>query len=115
MTSVGKVSSDGLPHPSDEHVEVAKQIVRYLKHTHDLSVYLGGKSLSLFAFSDASWEKSGNAKSRLGLCIFMGYDSGAIYSESGNDTIVAHSSTEAEIRAVVRTVKVLIHLKRILE
>jgi hypothetical protein len=54
LTSVGKVSSDGLPHPSDEHVKVAKQIVRYLKHTHDLSVYLGGKSLSLFAFSDAS-------------------------------------------------------------
>ena len=53
MTSLGKISSDGLPHSSNEHLEAAKQIVRYLKQTHDVSVFLGGKSLHLFGFSDA--------------------------------------------------------------
>ena len=74
LTSLGKISSNGLPHPSNEHVEAAKQIVRYLKQTHDLSTFLGGASLMLFGFSDASWEKCADCLSRLGLLIFMGYD-----------------------------------------
>ena len=52
LTSVGKISSDGHPHPSDEHYESAKQIIRYLKSTPSLSVMLGGKSISLFAYSN---------------------------------------------------------------
>ena len=67
LTSLGKISSDGLPHSSNEHLEAAKQIVRYLKQTHDVSVFLGGKSLHLFGFSDA---KIGYCLSRLGLSIF---------------------------------------------
>ena len=113
LTSVGKVSSDGLPHPSDEHIEAAKQIVRYLKHTHNLSVNLGGISLMLFGFSDASWEKYGNCKSRLGNVIYLGYDSGAICNDSVTDTVVAFSSTESEIRAVARIIRRLIYIKNV--
>ena len=113
LTSVGKISSDGLPHPSDEHIEAAKQIVRYLKHTHNLSVNLGGITLMLFGFSDASWEKYGNCKSRLGNVIYLGYDSGAICNDSVTDTVVAHSTTESEIRSVARIIRRLIYIKNV--
>ena len=114
LTSVGKISSDGLPFPSDEHVDCAKQIVRYLKQTKDLSTDLGGQSLMLFGFSDASHEKTGNCKSRLGCCLFMGYDSGAIYNESSSDSVVSHSSAESEIRSLDKFIRVISHVKAIL-
>ena len=68
----------------------------------------------LFGFSDANWEKCGNCISRLGLLIFLGYDSGAIFNESANDTIVAHSTTEAEIRAVDKIMRILAYVKFLL-
>ena len=114
LTALGKISSNGLPNPSNDHVESAKQIVRYLKQTHDLSMFFGGSSLKLFAFSDANWEKSGDCLSRLGFLIFLGYDSGAIHNESSNDTVVAHSSTESEIRAVDKCIRILFYVKALL-
>ncbi len=43
----------------------------------------------------------------------MGYDSGAVYSFSTNDTItssISHSSTEAEIKAIDHLVRMLEHI-----
>ncbi|MBL4704060.1 MAG: Ty1/Copia family ribonuclease HI [Flavobacteriales bacterium] len=54
----------------------------------------------------------GNAKSRLGGCIFCGYNSGAIFSFSRNDTTVSslsHSSTEAEIKALDLLIQEIVH------
>ena len=63
--------------------------MNYLSTTSDLSLKLGGeRDLTLFAYVDASYITDGNAKSRLGGCIFMGYDSGSVASFSRNDTIV---------------------------
>jgi hypothetical protein len=115
LTSVGKIASDGLPHPSDEHVDSAKQILRYLKSNPDLTTKLGGVSdICLFAFSDANFEKTGNCHSRLGGCIFMGLDSGAIYNYSCNDSLVAHSSAESEIRAADKIIRTIIFVKDVL-
>ena len=44
----------------------------------------------------------------------MGYDSGAIFNESMNDTCVAHSSTESEIRAADKIMRILVYVKAIL-
>ena len=110
LTSVGKISSDTQPYPSDDHYNSAKQILRYLKSTDKLSVVLGGNSLEIFAFSDSNYEKTGNCLSRLGGVIFMGYDSGAIYNESKSDTVVSHSSAEAELDRIIR---VIVYLKEI--
>lgn len=115
LTSVGKISSDGLPFPSNEHLDCARQIVRYLKQTHDLSVSLGGILLMMFGFSDANHEKTGNCKSRLGSCLYLGYDSGAIYNESSSDSVVGHSSAEVEIRSLDRFIRVIVYVKAILD
>ena len=86
-----------------------------MKATHDFSLFIGGKSLYFFAFSDANYEKSGNGINRLGNCIFPGLDSGAIYNESISDPVIAHSSTESELRALDRLIRVLMYLKSMLE
>jgi hypothetical protein len=91
----------------------------YLTTTAGLSVKLGGLgNIRLFGYSDASYVTDGNCKSRLGGCIFLGYDSGAIHSFSKNDTILSslsHSSTEAEIKAVDEIVREMMHIKDMLD
>ena len=82
--------------------------------THDLYVKLGVLGqLRLFGYSDASYITTGNCKSRLGGCLFMGYDCGAVLSFSKSDTIpssLSHSSTEAEIKALDELVREVLHI-----
>jgi hypothetical protein len=116
LTAVGEISSNGHPHPSKEHVSTAKQIIRYLKTTHDLTLNLGGNGpIKLFGFSDAQYNTHGKCMSRLGGVWFGGYDSGTIMSFSQNDTTVSHSSTESEIKAIDLNIRTGNHLRDILE
>jgi hypothetical protein len=115
LTAVGEISSNGSPHPSDKHVEVSKNIIRYLKSTCDDKLVLGGKGpVILYAYSDASYITTGNCKSRLGGCVFLGTDSGCIYAFSRNDHTVSHSSCEAEIKAIDLTIKAILHIRDLL-
>ena len=86
----------------------------YLSSTSSLTLKLGGEGeLNIFAYVDASYITDGNAKSRLGGCVFMGLDAGAVANFSRNDTILStlsHSSTEAEIRAVDLLLRELMHI-----
>jgi hypothetical protein len=112
---VGEISSNGNPSPSDRHIETAQKTIRYLKSTADRVLRLGGDDeIKLFAFSDASYITTGNCKSRLGGCLFLGLNSGAIYSFSKNDSVVAHSSTEAELRAIDIVTRTACHIRDIL-
>jgi hypothetical protein len=117
LVSVGEISSNASPNPSDAHLEVAKQIFKYLKDSRDICLQFGGSSeiQELFGFSDASYVTTGNCKSRLGGVIFYGYDSGAIEKFSVNDTTVSHSSTESEIKALDLTVKAIVHCRNLLK
>jgi hypothetical protein len=117
LVSVGEISSNATPNPSDRHVAVAKQIFKYLKNTVDVSLQMGGSSKiqELFAFSDASYVTHGNCKSRLGGAVFYGYDSGAIEKFSLNDSTVSHSSTETEIKALDLTAKTIVHCLNLLQ
>jgi hypothetical protein len=114
LVATGEISTGGAVDPSNDHIKTVIKTMNYLSTTADLSLKLGGEGdLTLFAYVDASYITDGNAKSRLGGCIFMGYDSGAVSSFSRNDTIVSslsHSSTEAEIRAIDLILRDLIHI-----
>lgn len=78
--------------------------MQYIKNTKSLKLTLGDKNLNLstplYGFSDAAYITDTDAKSRLGGCLFFGFNSGSIYSYSKKDTTVSHSSTEAEIKAI---------------
>jgi hypothetical protein len=116
LTAVGEMSSNGAPHPSDQHVEVAKSILRFVKSNVDDKLTLGGSGpIVLRAYSDASYITTGKCKSRLGGCLFLGEDSGAIQSFSRNDSTVSHSSCEAEIKAIDLVIKSVLHVRDLLE
>ena len=107
--ALGKVSTGGSPHPSDAHVEVGKQIVKYVRQTIENKLRLGGISKwRLFAFCDASYITSGDSKGRLGGALFTGLDTGAFHCFSKNDDTVAHSSMEIEIKAVDMIIRIIL-------
>jgi hypothetical protein len=116
LVALGEISTGGADGPSDMHLKVSKQIVSYLLESKDRRLILGGDGgIKKFAFTDASYVTSGKCLSRLGGCIFLGEDSGAIYSYSKNDTTVSHSSTEAEIKALDEIIRVVTHVDNVLD
>jgi hypothetical protein len=114
LVAVGELSTGGSVNPSDLHKATSERIKNYLSSTADLHIRLGGMGkLVVFGYSDASYVTDGNAKSRLGGCVFLGFDSGAVFSFSRNDTIpssLSHSSTEAEIKALDELIRELLHI-----
>ena len=117
LVSVGEVSTGGAEGPSDEHLLASKRIKNYLTTTKSIGITLGDdvKILTLFGYCDASYITTGNCKSRLGGCMFLGMNGGAIYSFSKNDTTISHSSTEAEIKAVDELCRQVVHVRELLE
>jgi hypothetical protein len=72
----------------------------------------------MFAYVDASYIADGDAKSRLGGCLFISKYAGAIYSYSKNDTsisTISHSSTEAEVKAIDEMAREIIHRREVAE
>jgi hypothetical protein len=115
LTAVGEISTGGAHSPSDEHVRASESCVTFILQTIDLVLKLGGVGVQiLFAFSDANYITEGNSKSRLGGCLFYGYDSGACYSFSKNDSTISHSSMGSEIRALDMTIRSVIYYRLIL-
>eukprot|EP01034_Spumella_vulgaris_P032431 gene32431-biopygen27626 len=121
LTAVGEVSTGGSKNASEEHVLTSERIKDYLCATPDLYIQLGGLGkLAFFGYCDAAYITDGNAKSRLGGCVFMNWSSGTIFSFSRNDTssvllkqfvsAISHSSTEAEIKAIDVLIHELLHM-----
>jgi len=112
--ATGSISTGGANSPSDEHIATAERTINYLIQHPDYGLILGGyTSITIFGYADASYITDGDAKSRLGGCIFMNSDSGAILSFSRNDTsigTISHSVMEAEIKAVNQLILELIYL-----
>ena len=100
LVTTSEISIGGAVAPSDEHVKASKRLTDFIITTQETKLYLGGNDpIELFGYSDAAYITDGNAKSRLGGCLFLGTESGAFFSYSRSDTI-SHSSTEAEIKAI---------------
>ena len=77
-------------------------------------------SLKIFGYSDASYISSGDSsRSRLGGCVFLNYDSGAVRTFSRNSvtsgTTPSHSSTEAEIKALDELIREVMHILDMIE
>jgi hypothetical protein len=70
----------------------------------------------MFGYVDASYIADGNAKSRLGGCLFMNKYSGAFYSYSKNDTsisTISHSSAEAEVKSLDEMAREVVHRREV--
>lgn len=114
LVVTGELATGGDKSPSNEHKKVAEKAKHYLKSTQQLGLCLGGLGkVCVFGYSDASWVTDGNCKSRLGGCVFLSTDSGAVRSFSKNDTkpsSLSHSSCEAEIKAMDEWVREVMHI-----
>ena len=117
LVSVGETSSGGTPHPSDAHVKNGERCRHYLSTTKQLGLLFGGPAeFHMFGYCDASYIADGNAKSRLGGCLFMSAYTGAFYSYSKNDTsisTISHSSAEAEVKSLDELAREVVHRREV--
>ena len=78
-------------------------ILKYLEHTREKGLLLKtgdpGRDLRLTCYVDASYLTHRDSKSHTGYTLSFG-EIGTFYSKSGKQTLVATSSTHAEMRAV---------------
>ncbi len=118
------------------HELTAERTIKYLKKTKELGINFNkNDNINLFGYTDASYVTDGDSKCRLGGCVFLGYNSGAILSYSRCETItsmpismnvppvdeddieittLSHSSCEAEIKGVDVLIREIIHIRNML-
>ena len=89
--------------------------MRYVKGTLDAGLFLGaGPVDTLTAYSDADWAGCPDSRhSTLGYCVYLGDN--LVSWTSKRQTIVSHSSAEAEYRAVVHVVAECCWLRQLLQ
>ena len=103
--------------PAQIHIDGIDQVRRYLNHTSELGVTLGGsdKNIQIFGMCDASFIPHSDSKSQLGYAIWLNTTSGAVYCKTKKDTTVSHNSTEAEIKALDLLIRMIIWFRGFLE
>ena len=89
--------------PRSTHYATVLCILRYLKGTLFHGFHFSAQSpLTLRAYSDTDWaEDPTDRRSTTGYCFILG--SSLICWRSNKQSVVAHSSTEAEYRALADT------------
>lgn len=91
-------------HPHNEHFQVAKHVLRYLRNFPEGRITLKANSGNLNCFADADWGCDVNdRRSYSGFVLFMG--DGAVAWESRKQSVVALSTMEAEYIALCQATK----------
>lgn len=89
--------------PGKAHFNESKHLLRYIKGTKSMRLVLGGSSLELRGFIDASYADNWNAKSTEGYIFYLGKY--PVTWASKKQKIVALSTTEAEYIATTESIK----------
>jgi hypothetical protein len=100
--------------PSQIHFVAAKRVLRYLKGTLEFGMhFVKSSSVKLVGFSDSDWAGSDEEMmSTSGYCFAIG---GSIFCwNSKKQSVVAHSTAEAEYIAAYMAAKQLIWLRKML-
>ena len=101
--------------PREPHLALVKRILRYIKGTLHTGLHIGATPVdSLTAYSDADWAGCPDSRhSTSGYCVFLGDN--LISWSSKRQTIVSHSTAEAEYRVVAHAVAKCCWLRQLLE
>ena len=92
--------SQFLQNPTETHIKAARQVLRYLKGTHDLSITYGSsQEFCILGVSDANWGGDKNDRKPTTGYIFM-INNGAVSWTSHKQSTVATSTMEAEYMAL---------------
>ena len=99
----------------EKHWAASKDIIRYLKGSHDLPLVYEAKQIDespLHVYVDAAYAKDlDDRKSQTGISIF--YYNCLVYWKSKKQKLVSQSSCEAEYVALAEAANQTIHLRRI--
>jgi ribonuclease HI len=100
-----------------ESVKLMNNVFDYLKHHHEDGLLLGGtsKKIRIQLYTDASYNSDPGSMSRLGYCIFLNKESGAVINKSQRIKVVCSSSCEAELRAFHEGIKDVVWLRGLLK
>ncbi|KAL0295765.1 UNVERIFIED_CONTAM: hypothetical protein Sangu_2506700 [Sesamum angustifolium] len=92
--------SQFLQYPRTSHWDTAMHVLRYLKGTSSLGLFLASyNTLQPFIFTDASWASCPESRRFvIDFCIFLG--STVVSWKTKKQAIVSHSSAEAEYRSM---------------
>lgn len=107
--------SQFLQSPTNDHFEVVKRILRYVKGTIHLGLSFHHQpDLSILGYSDADWAKCVDTqRSAYGYSIFLGIN--LVSWSAKKQLTVARSSCESEYRALANTASEVIWLKNMLQ
>lgn len=115
ITYVVSLVSQFMHAPTNNHQQLVKRILRYLKGSVTRGIFMRNNGhFKLEGYSDSDW--AGNTidrKSTTGFCTFVGGN--LVTWKSKKQTVVARSSAEAEYRAMASTACELIWLKTLLK
>lgn len=102
--------------PTKAHLNVAKQVLRYLKGTIDYNITFSKSSdpLKLIGFCDSDWGSSEDRKSISGYCFKLNKYGPLVSWKSKKQQTVALSSCEAEYMALTYAVQEARFLKQLL-
>ena len=101
--------------PFESHMKAAKRILRYVQGIIDLGIhYIKHGSVKLVGYSDSDWGSNiDDRKSTFEQCFNL--DSGMITCNSKKQSMMAHSSIEAEYIAITSASAQALWLRKILE
>ena len=99
--------------PGPMHWAAVKRVLRYLKGTLDVKLYLGGEDIALRGYCDADWAGDTNdRRSTTGYVFYVGM--GAISWNSKRQPTIALSTVEAEYMAATQCIKEATWLRQLL-
>jgi histone deacetylase 1/2 len=112
--AVSRVSSY-MSKPQISHLDAAKHILRYIKHTADHGIfYQAGQALTITGYTDADWGSCPETRRSMGAYIFL-LAGGPITWQSKRQHTVSRSSTESEYRALSDSAQEAVWLRRLLQ
>jgi hypothetical protein len=111
------ILSENAENGSYKQLLILYKLLGFLKSTKDLFLKLYSEKfedLTLFAFSDASYDIT-TGHSRLGGVFYLGFESGCFSYFSKKDITISNSAMEAEVRAIERTIRKVVIYRDLLE
>jgi hypothetical protein len=90
------------------------RVLRYLRGTPKMGITIKCSDLQLFCHCDASYGVHADGRSHTGFVIYMGEMASYVHAKSNKQKTGSTSSTDAEIIALVDSMKVCVWLKNVL-